>query len=70
MEIVKKYPKAIQWIFLLIVFFSLCFAIQILNDDLWQTLFDSFNKNAFVECSQKCGKNVVDKKYGVGYYTN
>ena len=29
MEIIKKYPKAIQWIFLLIVFFSLCFAIQI-----------------------------------------
>jgi glycine betaine/proline transport system permease protein len=29
MELIKKYPKAIQWIFLLIVFFSLCFAIQI-----------------------------------------
>ena len=29
MEAIKKYPKAIQWIFLLIVFFSLCFAIQI-----------------------------------------
>ncbi len=29
MEIIKKYPKFIQWIFLLIVFFSLCFAIQI-----------------------------------------
>ena len=29
MEIIKNYPKAIQWIFLLIVFFSLCFAIQI-----------------------------------------
>ena len=29
MEVIKKYPKAIQWIFLLIVFFSLCFAIQI-----------------------------------------
>ena len=29
MEIIKKYPKAIQWIFLLIVFFVLCFAIQI-----------------------------------------
>ena len=29
MEIIKKYPKAIQWIFLLIVFFTLCFAIQI-----------------------------------------
>ena len=29
MEIIKKYPKAIQWIFLFIIFFSLCFAIQI-----------------------------------------
>ena len=29
MEDIKKYPKAIQWIFLLIVFFGLCFAIQI-----------------------------------------
>ena len=29
MEVIKKYPKAIQWIFLLIIFFSLCFAIQI-----------------------------------------
>ena len=29
MEIINKYPKAIQWIFLLIVFFGLCFAIQI-----------------------------------------
>jgi glycine betaine/proline transport system permease protein len=29
METIKKYPKALQWIFLLIVFFGLCFAIQI-----------------------------------------
>jgi glycine betaine/proline transport system permease protein len=29
MEIFNRYPKAIQWTFLLIVFFSLCFAIQI-----------------------------------------
>ena len=29
MEVIKKYPKAIQWIFLLIVFFGLCYAIQI-----------------------------------------
>ena len=29
MEVIKKYPKAIQWIFLLIIFFGLCFAIQI-----------------------------------------
>ncbi len=29
MELIKKYPKAIQWVLLLIVFFALCFAIQI-----------------------------------------
>ncbi len=29
MELINKYPKAIQWIFLLAVFFGLCFAIQI-----------------------------------------
>ncbi|MBD1144302.1 ABC transporter permease subunit [Pelagibacterales bacterium SAG-MED37] len=29
MEIIKKYPKAIQWFFLFIIFFGLCFAIQI-----------------------------------------
>ena len=29
MEIIKKYPKATQWSFLFIIFFSLCFAIQI-----------------------------------------
>ncbi len=29
MNIITKHPKAVQWIFLLIVFFSLCFAIQI-----------------------------------------
>ena len=29
MEIIKKYPKSIQWIFLFIIFFGLCFAIQI-----------------------------------------
>ncbi len=29
MEVIKKYPKTIQWIFLLLVFFSLCFAIEI-----------------------------------------
>ena len=29
MEILKKYPKIFQWIFLLIVFFALCFAIDV-----------------------------------------
>jgi len=29
MEILKKYPKLFQWLFLLIVFFGLCFAIDV-----------------------------------------
>ena len=29
MEILKKYPKSFQWLFLLIVFFGLCFAIEV-----------------------------------------
>ncbi len=29
MDIIKKHPKALQWFFLLAVFFGLCFAIQI-----------------------------------------
>ena len=29
MEILKKYPNSIQWLFLLIVFFALCFAIDV-----------------------------------------
>jgi len=29
MEILKKYPKSFQWLFLLIVFFGLCFAIDV-----------------------------------------
>ena len=29
MELLKKYPKFFQWLFLLIVFFSLCFAIEV-----------------------------------------
>jgi len=32
MEILKKYPKPIQWSFLLIVFFTLCFAIDVPED--------------------------------------
>lgn len=45
---------------------------QVLNDDLWQKLFDSFDhkdKN-WVECLQKCNRHVVDKHYAIGYYTN
>ena len=29
MELLKKYPKLFQWLFLLVVFFSLCFAIDV-----------------------------------------
>ena len=29
MELIKKYPKLFQWLFLLIVFFALCFAIDV-----------------------------------------
>ena len=29
MEFLKKYPKTFQWLFLLIVFFALCFAIDV-----------------------------------------
>ena len=29
MEILKKYPKSFQWFFLLIIFFGLCFAIDV-----------------------------------------
>ena len=29
MEILKKYPKLFQWLFLLLVFFGLCFAIDV-----------------------------------------
>ena len=29
MEFLKKYPKIFQWLFLLIVFFALCFAIDV-----------------------------------------
>jgi MoaA/NifB/PqqE/SkfB family radical SAM enzyme len=45
---------------------------EVLNDDVWQKLFDSFknnNKN-WVECQQKCNRNLVNKNYGIGYYTN
>jgi len=29
MELLKKYPKLFQWLFLLIVFFALCFSIDV-----------------------------------------
>ena len=29
MNIINKYPKTFQWIFLMLVFFGLCFAIDV-----------------------------------------
>ena len=29
MSFLQKYPKAVQWSFLLLVFFGLCFAIEV-----------------------------------------
>ena len=29
MELLKKYPKSISWLFLLVIFFALCFAIEV-----------------------------------------
>ena len=29
MEVIKKYPKLFQWLFLLVVFFALCFSIDV-----------------------------------------
>ena len=29
MELLKKYPKLFPWLFLLVVFFALCFAIEV-----------------------------------------
>jgi len=29
MELLNKYPKTFQWLFLLIVFFALCFGIDV-----------------------------------------
>jgi MoaA/NifB/PqqE/SkfB family radical SAM enzyme len=43
---------------------------EILNDDAWTQLFESFTENNWVECSLKCNRKVVDKHYGIGYYTN
>lgn len=45
---------------------------EILNDDIWAALFDSFNDHdrAWVECEQKCHHRLVDSKYAVGWFTN
>jgi hypothetical protein len=45
---------------------------QILEDDIWASLFDSFDDpaRAWVECEQKCGCGLVDEEYAVGWLTN
>lgn len=45
---------------------------QVLEDPIWQKLFDSFDDpaKAWVECEQKCSCNLVDQQYAVGWLTN
>ena len=45
---------------------------DILKNPIWNKLFDTFDdpKKAWVECEQKCGCNLVDKEYAVGWLTN
>lgn len=45
---------------------------DVLNDPAWHKLFDTFDSEdkAWVECEQKCGCNLVDKNYAVGWLTN
>jgi MoaA/NifB/PqqE/SkfB family radical SAM enzyme len=45
---------------------------QVLNNPVWHKLFDTFDDpaRAWVECEQKCGCQLVDKNYAVGWFTN
>ena len=45
---------------------------DILSDDIWNSLFNSFNncEKAWVECEQKCNTALVDQEYAVGFLTN
>lgn len=45
---------------------------QVLDDDVWSKLFDSFDNptQAWVECEQKCNCNLVNEEYAVGWLTN
>lgn len=45
---------------------------EVMNDPVWDKLFSSFNDpcKAWVECEQKCHKDLVDDDYAVGYLTN
>lgn len=45
---------------------------DIITDPIWDKLFPTFNskERAWVECEQKCSKDLVNKEYAVGWYTN
>jgi hypothetical protein len=46
---------------------------EIVNDPIWEKLFDSWHKkeDAFIECEEKCNNHdVKEEKYSVGYLTN
>lgn len=45
---------------------------EIILDPIWDKLFPTFDstQKAWVECEQKCGKDLVDENYAVGWYTN
>jgi MoaA/NifB/PqqE/SkfB family radical SAM enzyme len=45
---------------------------EIVTDPVWDKLFATFDntKRAWVECEQKCGSELVDESYAVGWYTN
>jgi MoaA/NifB/PqqE/SkfB family radical SAM enzyme len=46
--------------------------VEVLDDPVWAALFSSFDNpdQAWVECEQKCGCNLVTKDYAIGYLTN
>jgi MoaA/NifB/PqqE/SkfB family radical SAM enzyme len=45
---------------------------DVMNDQIWDKLFRSFDceNRAWVECEQKCHKDLVDENYAVGWLTN
>lgn len=45
---------------------------DVLEDPIWEKLFNTFDdpKKAWVECEQKCGCQLVDENYAVGWLTN
>jgi len=43
---------------------------EIINNPLWQKLFNSWKNDPWVECSLKCSNQYVTQDYAVGYETN